>query len=67
MTDNQFQVNQQIQARDPSSNAWRNAVVSKLAPYRGKPGYYINWDFPQPRKEWESSGGWTCEPMMRTR
>ena len=52
---------------------WRRALITKLAPYRGKPGYYMQWetkpysdgerrrsDLPMP-----SSGGWTYENIMR--
>jgi hypothetical protein len=71
MTDivSKYNINDLIEARDPASGRWREAQVIELAPYRGRPGYYIAWrninqsrvgDAPMP-----SSGGWTYEACMR--
>jgi hypothetical protein len=65
-----YQVGDQIECRDIDTR-WRPACVVRLAPYRGRPGYYIDWtdidwtkarqnDAPRP-----SSGGWTYELCMR--
>lgn len=65
---NNYFVGQDIQSRDPSTGQWRRATVMKLSPYRGKPGYYIEWtDIPIPERfeSWRSSGGWAYEACMR--
>lgn len=61
-----YNLGDKIECRDPATSQWRNAWVTSLAPYRGKPGYYIRWD-PLPRESWQSSGGWTYEACMRPR
>jgi hypothetical protein len=64
MTTFGYQVGELIEARDPASGLWRPCHVMSLAPYRGQPGYYIQW-FPLPKLSEMSSGGWTHEAVMR--
>lgn len=61
-----YKLGDKIECRDPTSGSWRPAWVERLAPYRGRPGYYIQWE-PLPKNSWESSGGWTYEACMRPR
>lgn len=46
------------------------ARIQKLEPYRGRPGYYIYWDYRhhygRPAHSHESSGGWFSEGMLST-
>lgn len=61
-----YAIGQRIQAREVNSNNWCDAVVISHNAYRGKPGYYIQWD-PRPYQSHISSGGWTYEACMRPR
>lgn len=58
----------QIQALDPASNRWRDAIIESDAPYpRGQcGGAYVFWD-PLPSNMWESTGGWISERCIRPR
>lgn len=39
------------------------AIVMQHAPYLGRAGYYINWDYGRPTETYESSGGWVMGSM----
>jgi hypothetical protein len=48
---------------------WKAAIVTKLAPMRDRPGYYISWD-PAPVTDkgtgiCPSAGGWQPENCLR--
>lgn len=70
---NRYEVGQTIEAREYGRREWRRACVVSLAPYRGQPGYYIQWlDRPYSEEEQRahnlpqpSSGGWIMENSMR--
>jgi hypothetical protein len=61
-----------VQVREyDGQQRWRDAVLMKLEPYRGRPGYRFCWD-PLPRTDpatgiSPSVGGWTQESMVRPR
>lgn len=65
-----YAVGQRIECRDPASSKWRPAYVPRLAPTKGRPGYYIGWtdiDWKAAQQSCTSpsSGGWTYEACMR--
>lgn len=45
------------------SQPWRRAVVQRLAPYLGRPGYYVS--YPDAREQWECGSGWVSESCVR--
>ncbi len=69
MVEHTYKVGEIVEAKDPDvyPGGWRRAHVMSLSPYRGKPGYYIQWcDVPAaPDGIRLSAGGWTHEPVMR--
>lgn len=56
-----YQVGDIIEVREVNANAWSKACVMSLAPYRGRPGYYVQYI---PLRDIGSSG-WTFENCMR--
>jgi hypothetical protein len=38
-----YRLGESVEVREVNFNNWRKAIIVKLAPYRGKPGYYIQW------------------------
>jgi hypothetical protein len=42
---------------------WERAVVTRLEPYRGRPGYYVS--YPYAKEQWECHGGWKPEQHVR--
>jgi hypothetical protein len=64
-----YRIGETVEALDPAirPSGWRKATVTQLAPFRGKPGYYIAWqEVPgAPDGIKPSSGGWMHERAMR--
>lgn len=46
---------------------WRDALIERPAPYRGREGYYILWPLPADAPMWESRGGWMQGINVRAR
>jgi hypothetical protein len=57
-----YNVGDKVEVRDPATGYWRPAWIESLAPCRGRPGYYIYWEFGRKPESWESTGGWTYRP-----
>jgi hypothetical protein len=62
-----YNVGDKVEVRDPPTGYWRPAWIESVAPCRGRPGYYIYWEFGRKPESWESTGGWTYEACMRPR
>jgi hypothetical protein len=46
-------------------DVWKLAIVERLAPYLGRPGYYVS--YPEARQMWECHGGWMPGHLVRER
>lgn len=44
---------------------WKRAIVHQLAPYRERPGYYVN--YPDAKEQYECHSGWQLEHLVRAR
>lgn len=61
-----FTKGQSVQVFDRNgSRTWRPATIDSLAGYRGRPGYYISWQFSRRKESWESGGGWVQEQDVK--
>ncbi len=59
-----YKVGDEIEHRSVNGGHWQRAYVSSLAPYRGKPGYYVT-NLPIRSLSEGSAGGWVYEAVMR--
>jgi len=60
--EHQHDVGDAVEAR-VAHGVWIPAVVQKLEPYRGRPGYYVS--YPGATLSWECHGGWQMESCLR--
>lgn len=60
-----FAIDEHVEALDPSQHVYRPARISELAPYQGRPGYYVS--YLDATREWHCHGGWQPEQCLRRR
>ena len=59
-----FSVGDTVEAHPgPHGGPWLRAIVERLEPYRGRPGYYVR--YPYATNEWECHCGWQPERFLR--
>jgi hypothetical protein len=51
--------------RTKQGEVWQRAIISQLAPYRGLPGYYVN--YPDAKEQYECHGGWQPQHLVRAK
>jgi hypothetical protein len=57
-----FAVGQAVEARQQFGN-WIPAIITRLEPYLGRPGYYVM--YPGATEMWHCHGGWKPENCLR--
>jgi hypothetical protein len=59
-----FAVGDRVEALQPLVElGWIPAVVTRLEPYLGRPGYYVS--YPGATEQWHCHGGWKPEQCLR--
>lgn len=52
-----------VEARDPSTGAWRPATIERHEPYQGRPGYRVAYS--DATEQWHCHSGWQPEHCVR--
>lgn len=58
-----FSIGERVEAHCYPTGHWIEAVIERLEPYRGRPGYYVR--YPKATQEWERHCGWQPENCLR--
>jgi hypothetical protein len=46
-------------------DVYQRAIIQRLEPYRGRPGYYVS--YPDAKEQYECHGGWMPQHLVRTK